>query len=81
MDNSFTKIEGIFYSIKFYHKLLGYSDPCADFAVISMLEAAKRICCHKVNKTKSITVEHLRNLYDKVIEQQNSLLNIRTMTI
>ena len=81
MDDSFTKIEGIFYSIKFYHKLLGYSDPCGDSMVISMLEAAKRICCHKINKKKPITVEHLRNLYDKLIEQQSSLLNIRTMTI
>ena len=30
---------------------------------------------------KPIKVEHVRNLYDKLIEQQSSLLSIRTMTI
>ena len=49
-DCSFLKIEGIYFAIKFYHKLLVYTDPCCPFVVYSILEAAKRLSVHKTRK-------------------------------
>ena len=60
---SFPKIEGIYVTIKFYYKLLGYTDPCSPVVVPSILEAAKRLSVHKTRKKKPITREHLELLY------------------
>ena len=63
-DCSFLKIEGIYFAVKFYHKLLGYTDPCCPFVVYSILEAAKTLSVHKTRK-KPITIENLELLYQK----------------
>ena len=80
LDSSFPKIESTFYAIKFYHKLLGYNDPC-NMLTNNMLEAAKRICCHQVSKKKPIKVNHLLLLYDKLMKNDLNLSKMRLMNI
>ena len=80
LDSSFPKIESVFYAIKFYHKLLGYNDPCNTLTK-NMLEAAKRICQHQVSKKKPISVQHLILLYEKLIKNNVNLSKMRIMNI
>ena len=51
------KIEGKYFTITIYHKLLRYTNLCAPFVVSSIFEAAKRLSVHKTRKKKPITVE------------------------
>ena len=81
MDHSYPKIEGIYYAVKFYHRMLGFLDPTDSTVVQSMLEAAKRMLCHKINKKKPITVAHLHQLYRLLILDSNTLSDQRTMVV
>ena len=80
-DSSFPTIEGAFYAIKFYHKFLGFEDVSEILIVRNMLEAAKRICNHKVKKKKPLKVEHLRKLYEKVVKNETNLTKLRTFNL
>ena len=70
-DYSFPKIEGIYFSTKFYHKLLGYT----------ILEAAERLSVHKTRKKKPITIEHSELLYQKLAVKSKNLSSFRLLTM
>ena len=80
-DYSFPKIECICFAIKFYHKLLDYTDPCSPFVASSSLEAAKRLSVHKTRKKKAITIEHLELLYQKLAVKSKNLSSFRLLTM
>ena len=77
---SLSKIEGIFYAIRFFHTLGGYENPCKNTLVTEMLEAAKRCISNNKNKKHPIKIEHLKLLYDKR-STKNTLFNMRTLAI
>ena len=45
-DYSLPKIEGLYFAIKFYYKLLGYTDPCSPFVLSTFLEAVRKLSVH-----------------------------------
>ena len=47
-SRSYGRLEGICFAIKFYHKLLDYTDLCAPFVVSSFLEATKKLSLHNI---------------------------------
>ena len=73
-DCSFLKIEGIYFAVKFYPKLLGYTDPCCPFVVCSILEAAKRLSVHKTRK-KTYHHRKFRVIVSKTSRKKQKLVN------
>ena len=63
------------------HNLACVEDPTSHPLVKQVLEGAKRILAHKVNKKEPITPEILKSLVDKYATEQATLADIRTLTI
>ena len=68
-------------ALSWAHNLAGVEDPTGHPLVKQVLEGAKRILAHKVNKKEPITPEILKSLVDKYAIEQATLADIRTLTI
>ena len=62
-DQNITKIESIFYAVKFYHNTLHLSDPTLNEVVQEMLEVAKRHCKKAIKKKDPIKVDHIKSIF------------------
>ena len=82
MDRKFSSIHSFYYGLKYVHKTNNLIDPTLHNLVISMFEAARRLCKRTVTKKKPITIQHLQHLRDTLIDRENLKLgNFRTMVI
>jgi len=79
-DWSLSKIEGVYYAIRFFHLLGGYDNPCKHVIVLEMIEASKRVIFNKKNRKQPITLEHLKLLYEKLSKVKN-VYNTRTLAM
>ena len=68
-------------ALSWAHNLACVEDPTGHPLVKQVLEGAKRILAHKVDKNEPITPEILRALVDKYAKEDATLANIRTLTI
>ena len=68
-------------ALSWAHNLACVEDPTGHPLVKQVLEGAKRMLAHRVNKKEPITPEILRSLVDRYATEQATLADIRTLTI
>ncbi|XP_066916744.1 integrase/recombinase xerD homolog [Clytia hemisphaerica] len=79
---SFSVIESCFYAIKHTHNVNNQPDPTDSVLASYALEAAKRTCFKPVTKKLPITPEHIKRVYESIIEEgKMSLLSLRDFTL
>ena len=74
-------IKSTLYAIKFFHKIIGFEEPCKTNLTTLILEGIKRICCHTTQKKDPITPEQLQKIYELLGGERMTLLNLRTLLI
>ena len=57
-------IKSTLYAIKFFHKIIGFEEPCKTNLTTLILEGIKRICCHTTQKKGPITPEQLHKIFE-----------------
>ena len=80
-DESFAAIESVFYAIKHFHNLGGLPDPTTSVLASYVLDAAKRICHRKRKKKQPIVIEHIRKIYDLLLQKGMTLLHLRNFVM
>ena len=59
---SYRAIRSSVFAIRYFHKIVGYRDPCDNELVNYILEGIKKLCCHTPKKKKifySTTTLHI----------------------
>ena len=79
--NTPSPVEEAVNALSWAHNLACVEDPTRHPLVKQVLEGAKRMLAHKVNKKEPITPEILRSLVDRYATEQATLADIRTLTI
>ena len=79
--NTPSPVEEAVNALSWAHNLACVEDPTGHPLVKQVLEGAKRMLSHRVNKKEPITPEILRSLVDRYATEQATLADIRTLTI
>ena len=79
--NTPSPVEEAVNALSWAHNLACVEDPTGHPLVKQVLEGAKRMLAHRVNKKEPITPEILRSLVDRYATEQATLADIRTLTI
>ena len=77
--DSYAVCKSSFYGIRYIHNMHFHPDPTQNAVVVEMLQAAKRLDMHVVQKKEPITVEILSKLYEQLMGMPLCLSKVRTM--
>ena len=78
---SYPVIRSSIFAIKYFHRVIGYQDPCNGDLISYILEGIKRLSCHIPKKKTPITPQQLHTLYIQLGGLNMHLLNLRTILI
>ena len=79
-DQTFPKIHGIYYAIKYYHRIGGFEDPCNSNMVKHLYDAAKRRCRKNFNRKRPFEIQDMRKLHQHITAKQD-LHHVRLWTM
>ena len=79
MGSSYSACRVVFYGVKYVHRLFNHADPTTHPLPVNMLEAAKRLDRHSVQRKEPLTPSMFRRLYYELMLRSRSLEDVRTM--
>ena len=80
-DKSLAVIESVFYAIKHFYNLGGLPDLTISVLASYVLDVAKRVCHRPSKKKRPIVIEHIRKIYNLLLQKGMTLLHLRSLVM
>ena len=81
IGKTFPVIRMSYFTINYFHSIVGYQNPCPTSLSYNVLEGIKRILAYSATKKSPVTVLQLDEMYNYFGTKTISLSNLRTILI